>query len=99
VKNLVVTDGTTDGQTVLYQNMPNPFSQTTQIKFYLPEASNVNITVYNVIGKVVKELVSADLGTGYHTVDFDAEELASGTYFYKFVSNNYTETKYMSIEK
>ncbi|MCF8372554.1 MAG: T9SS type A sorting domain-containing protein [Bacteroidales bacterium] len=99
VKNVVVTNGTTDGQTVLYQNMPNPFSQATQIKFYLPEASQVNITVYNVIGKAVKELVSTNLGNGYHTVDFNAEDLASGTYFYKFVSDNYTETKYMSIEK
>lgn len=99
VKNVVVANGTTDGQTVLYQNMPNPFSQTTQIKFYLPEASNVNITVYNVIGKAVKELVSANLGNGYHTVDFNANDLASGTYFYKFVSSDYTETKYMSIEK
>lgn len=99
VKSLDYSNSISDDQVVLYQNMPNPFSQTTQIKFNLPETSNVSITMYNVLGKVVKEVVSGTMGAGEHTVNVSAQDLASGTYFYKFETENYTETKYMSIEK
>ncbi|MEA3445591.1 MAG: T9SS type A sorting domain-containing protein, partial [Bacteroidota bacterium] len=99
IKNIIVTNGNIDGQTALYQNIPNPFSTSTKIGFYIPEESNVNITIYNVLGESVMEVVSGSLQAGYHNYEISANELASGSYFYKFVTKDYTETKHMNIEK
>ena len=100
VKNLTLSTNNVEMDNfVVFQNTPNPFSTTTQIRFYVPETSNVNITLYNVLGEAVQEITNGSHGAGYHTVEMNAGELASGTYFYKFVSDNYAETKYMSIEK
>jgi hypothetical protein len=83
----------------LYQNMPNPFNATTEIKFYLPEAAQVTITVYNVLGDLMEEVVSRSFEAGDHTVQFDANDLPSGNYFYKMTANDFVSTKPMHIVK
>ena len=65
----------------LSQNYPNPFNPTTNISYYIPSESKVNITVYNALGSKVKELVSENKFQGNYEVKFDGAGLASGVYF------------------
>ncbi|MCF8373217.1 MAG: T9SS type A sorting domain-containing protein [Bacteroidales bacterium] len=83
----------------LYQNMPNPFNATTEIRFSIPEDAQVNISVYNVLGDRIAEIVSRSFEAGEHTVQFNANELPSGNYFYKMIANDFVSTKPMHIVK
>jgi len=65
----------------LSQNYPNPFNPTTNISYYIPSESKVNITVYNALGSKIKELVSENKPQGNYEVKFDGAGLASGVYF------------------
>jgi hypothetical protein len=67
----------------LEQNYPNPFNPSTKITFSLPEASQVKLSVFNVLGEEVKTLLNENREAGVHTIDFDASGLASGVYLYK----------------
>lgn len=64
------------------QNFPNPFNPSTRIQFTLPFTSDVNISVYNILGERVAELINSQLNAGYHDVNFNANRLASGVYIY-----------------
>ena len=66
----------------LYQNFPNPFNPSTTIKYSLAHESNVKLLVYNLLGQIVKVLVNSPQAAGYHEINFNASNLASGTYFY-----------------
>ena len=79
--------------------MPNPFNEKTSITFYLPVDCNVRISVYNLLGDVIEELVSGQYVAGKYTVEFDASGLPSGNYFYKFVSDEFVTTKVMNLNK
>jgi hypothetical protein len=73
----------------LEANYPNPFNPTTQISFGLPEASNVRLVVYNMIGQEVTTLAEGELEAGYHLVTWNANNnhgmaLPSGIYLYRF---------------
>jgi len=83
----------------LSQNYPNPFNPSTQIKFTLPSNSAVKLKVYNLIGEVVKELVNSNLSAGTYTIDFRAENLSSGIYFYRLEAGNTVQTKKMTLLK
>ena len=83
----------------LTQNYPNPFNPVTSIDFGLPENSEVTITVYNVLGQVVTELVNGELDAGYHKVTWDASNMASGVYFYRIAAGDFTATKRMVLMK
>lgn len=89
----------------LSQNYPNPFNPGTKIKFDVApskvkgETSNVNLTIYNVLGKEVVTLVNENLKPGTYQVDFNASNYPSGIYYYKLTSGNFTETKKMSLIK
>ena len=80
-------------------NYPNPFNPKTTISFSLPNDSRVRIVVYDLTGRVVKELLNSRLKSGEHKVEFDASNLASGIYLYRFVSDNYSEVKKMILVK
>lgn len=70
----------------LSQNYPNPFNPTTSVEFELPEPAIVTLNVYNVLGQVVAELLNQEeLDMGTHELEFDAQNLASGVYFYQLV--------------
>jgi parallel beta-helix repeat protein len=67
---------------------PNPFNPTTTITFDLPEATEVNLVVYNVSGREVANLIDGYQTAGYHEFTFDAKELVSGVYFVRLTVNS-----------
>jgi TctA family transporter len=83
----------------LNQNYPNPFNPSTKIDFSIPKASNVEMKVYNVLGQVLATLVNAPLAAGNHTVTFDAQNLASGVYFYSIKAGEFSSVKKMMLLK
>ena len=83
----------------LYQNYPNPFNPSTTIRFALPVQTNLVISVYNSIGEKVAEAFNGELVEGYHEINFNASNIASGVYFYRFESKKYTSTKKMIVIK
>jgi Secretion system C-terminal sorting domain len=83
----------------LYQNYPNPFNPKTHIEYVLPEPSSVNIVMYNSIGSELKTIVNKYKSAGRHKIKFDGTDLTNGIYFYRIISNNYSETKKMVLLK
>ncbi len=83
----------------LYQNYPNPFNPSTKIKYSIPTSSRVMIKVYDLTGKEVKIIENRVRTAGTYTVMFDANQLASGVYFYKLSANNYSATKKFILMK
>jgi hypothetical protein len=81
----------------LSQNYPNPFNPETKINFAIKEKCDVSIVVYNSIGKQVAVLVSGSKDAGYHSVMFNANEFASGVYFYRITAGKFVETKKMIL--
>ena len=81
----------------LKQNYPNPFNPSTNIDFYLPKSGNVRLTVYDITGKKVKELLNNQMTSGNHTVNFVATGLASGVYIYRIQAGNFAQTKKMVL--
>ncbi len=67
----------------LEQNYPNPFNPVTTIRFGLAMAVNVNLTIYDILGRRVAVLVNERMGAGVHDVRFDGRGLSSGVYFYR----------------
>ena len=89
----------------LANNYPNPFNPATTIKYALPEASQVRLEVFNVVGQVVRTMVDAHQNAGRYVVQWDATNdngvnLSSGIYFYRLqVEGNYLEVKKMLLLK
>ncbi len=83
----------------LSQNYPNPFNPATTISFSLPEASNVKLTLYNLLGQEIETLVNGFKESGVHTVNFNASKLNSGIYIYKIETNGLTQTRKMTLIK
>jgi len=83
----------------LTQNYPNPFNPTTTIQFSLPESGNVKLTVYNILGEQVAELVNENKEAGVHTINFNASELNSGLYIYKLTAGNFSDVKKLMVVK
>ena len=77
----------------LAQNYPNPFNPSTTIQYALPHRSHVTLTVFNTLGQQVAQLVTSDIDAGYHEIQFNATNLASGVYFYRLQAGSYVETK------
>jgi len=83
----------------LEQNYPNPFNPSTTIEFSLPKQAKVTLTIYNLLGQQVATLVNATLGAGSYTTEFDASNLASGTYIYRLSSDGFVKTSKMLLLK
>ena len=83
----------------LAQNFPNPFNPETAIRFTLPTACNVRLTIYNLLGQEVKSLVNAFKEAGTHIINFNASDFNSGVYIYKLEANGVTQTRKMTLIK
>lgn len=86
-------------QFVLFQNYPNPFNPKTVISYELLVTGDVKLSVFDVTGKHITDLVNRRQEAGKYDIDFSAEELASGLYFYKLEIEKYSETKKMVLLK
>ncbi|MCB9219919.1 MAG: T9SS type A sorting domain-containing protein [Ignavibacteriales bacterium] len=112
-KVLPLYDNTTDVESEinlptkfeLSQNYPNPFNPTTIIKYSVPNvvsnfsSNNVELKVYDVLGREIKTLVNQKQKAGNYEVSFDAKELSSGVYFYRLQSGDFIQTKKMMLLK
>lgn len=78
----------------LYANYPNPFNPVTKIKFDVvnEQKGNVRLTIYDLEGKEISRLIDDNLESGTYEVEWDGSAFASGTYFCKMESGNYTDT-------
>lgn len=83
----------------LKQNYPNPFNPVTQIAFDLPQASRVELSVYNVLGQKVVTLIDGQMEPGSHVVEWDGSNNSSGVYFYRISADSFTATKKMMMLK
>lgn len=81
----------------LYQNYPNPFNPVTTISFTLPSAAFTTLTVFDLLGRTVTELVSERMDAGPHSVTFNGNISPSGVYFYQLRSGMHLETKKMVL--
>lgn len=86
----------------LLQNYPNPFNPETTIRFQLPGAEHVRVTVYNMNGQLVSTLVDAELTSGYHSVVWHATDatgngVPSGVYLYRIEAGSYHDVKKMIL--
>ena len=83
----------------LEQNYPNPFNPVTTVKYDLPQATHVNLKIYNVLGQLVATLVDGMQDAGYKTVSFDASGQPSGVYFYRITAGSHSEVRTMLLLK
>ena len=83
----------------LHQNYPNPFNPETSITYSLPKEEHVRLSVFNLNGQLVKELVNGKVSAGYHSVNFTAFDLNSGVYYYIFETGSTKLTKKMLFVK
>ncbi len=83
----------------LFQNYPNPFNPSTTIKFSLPNKSFVNIKVYDITGREVAILLDGEKEAGTYSINFNASNISSGTYFYRISAGNFVQVKKMLLLK
>ncbi len=83
----------------LAQNYPNPFNPSTNINFTMPKAGNVKIVLFNALGQEVATLFNGNKDAGFHTVQFNANGLPSGIYFYQMTSEGFNQVKKMILTK
>ena len=86
------------------QNYPNPFNPITTLQYELPEDSFVNVTVYDMLGNVVNNLINANQSSGHKSIQWDAtnnrgEPVSAGIYLYKIQAGDFVDTKKMILLK
>ena len=83
----------------LQQNYPNPFNPSTQIQYSLAESGAVNLSIYNMLGQKVAEIVNSTQEAGNYQVTWNAGSLSSGVYIYRLSTKGNTFTKRMMLIK
>jgi hypothetical protein len=82
----------------LGQNYPNPLNSNTTIAFEIPRAAYVSLKVYSVLGEEIAELAGKEYTVGRHTVEFDAQDLSRGIYFYTLKADKFSASRKMIIQ-
>ncbi|MCH7886564.1 MAG: T9SS type A sorting domain-containing protein [Candidatus Marinimicrobia bacterium] len=95
----IADEGVVPEKYELSQNYPNPFNPETVIEYALPIRSKVNLVIYNLRGQEVALLINDTVPAGNHQVNWDASSFASGIYFYRLRSADFTKTKKMLLLK
>lgn len=83
----------------LFQNYPNPFNPSTTIRYSLPEATQVRVEVFSLLGQSVGVLMDGVQRAGVHQISFDASDLTTGIYFYRLTTPAFTQTRQMMLIK
>ncbi|MBA4311624.1 MAG: hypothetical protein C0417_03235 [Chlorobiaceae bacterium] len=83
----------------LLQNFPNPFNPITRIQYFISQSKPVELKIYDINGHEIAKLVNEVQQPGDYTVEWDANNVASGMYFYRLTVGNYTETKKMILTR
>jgi hypothetical protein len=99
VNSIVLGNDVINEEFNLFQNYPNPFNPTTTIPYEIPEDEFVSLKVYDLLGREVTTLVNEEKPAGSYDVQFSANSLTSGIYFYQLKSGNLVETKKMILIK
>jgi hypothetical protein len=91
-------------QYILYQNHPNPFNPVTTLRYDLPEDAMVSITIYDMMGRIVSNLVSSQQNAGYKSIQWDAtnntgQPVSAGLYLYTIQAGEFRQTKKMVLLK
>ena len=84
---------------VLYGSRPNPFNPVTQITYWIPETAHVRLNTYDVAGRRVATLVNEVRDRGEHTVEWHADNLPSGVYFYRLDVGDFSEQRKVMLLK
>jgi len=87
------------GEFILNQNYPNPFNPVTNIEFLLTNDTKVVLTIYNVLGEKLFEVLNQNMNAGLHTIQFNAKSLPSGIYFYELKTGNKNDVMKMTLLK
>ncbi|MCY3669327.1 MAG: T9SS type A sorting domain-containing protein, partial [Gemmatimonadetes bacterium] len=100
IPSLASAKGVSPPLTFESHNYPNPFNPTTTIKYALPSAMDVELTVYNAVGQAVRTLVAEHQRTGHYGVEWDATDdsghsVAAGIYFYRLQAGG----KFLAVDK
>jgi hypothetical protein len=80
-------------------NYPNPFNPTTIISYKISEKGQVNVSIYNMNGQLIDQLVNQEMIPGSYSVTWNTSHVSSGLYFYKLAAGNQTITKKMLLLK
>jgi len=83
----------------LSQNFPNPFNPSTTIRYTIHEKSFIRISIYDVKGEKISDLVNEEKDRGFYSVEINSKNLSSGVYFYRIVTEDYVNTKKMLLLK
>lgn len=86
-------------QIALDQNYPNPFNPSTTIRFSVPKAGHVQLSIFNMMGQLQEVLLDNTVDAGFHQVVFDASDFVSGIYVYRLTMDGYSITKQMALVK
>jgi hypothetical protein len=83
----------------LKQNYPNPFNPVTNIRFEIPKSSFIKLTIRDITGKTIENLLNQTLAAGIYNYDWDASNYASGIYFYSLEGKDFSQTMKMMLVK
>lgn len=99
INKLKITSELLPSVFALEQNYPNPFNPSTKIRFSIPKESQVNLSVFNILGERVVELKNEVMKPDYYEVEFNASTLASGIYIYRINAGDFVQSKKMILIK
>jgi hypothetical protein len=83
----------------LGQNHPNPFNPATQIRYALPQSGQIRLAIYNTLGQQVAQLFNGHQEAGIHVIRWNAENVASGIYYYRLEADGFSDTRKMMLLK
>ncbi|MGL6266326.1 MAG: T9SS type A sorting domain-containing protein, partial [Chitinophagaceae bacterium] len=95
--NIITISLNSNNGYILDQNYPNPFNNSTMIGYSLPKATHVQISMYDLQGRVIKVLEDGMRQAGKHTLQVNTYKLSHGVYYYKMKAGDFTETKKMVV--
>ena len=98
-RNVVIVTGLREGKNqlpleyALYQNYPNPFNPSTTVRYDLPKATFVTLSIFDVLGRQISTIVEEEKPAGAYQVNVFVPNLPSGVYFYRIQARDYVKTK------